>query len=937
MSLRKDFSSLRKRVTSGFQPKNLLRPKVHTIDIPDESTINKGAICIVNPKDTSEKVQSTEMKTCFFLPLSILESGLSDKPLLSVDLLWADYNGTIIEAPKLRLIVSSTKDSMALVSDEAYIDKLAIVADTVESAAFSEDHQFMLLILKKTFGYFYLHFSSDDSELLLFLNKTAAHWGLQESVSRQPDLEPAYKRAHQRHMDLTKDPETLIRIEDLPQENQSTSNSRSASPQSDSDAVLKNGLPIVTPTKPLPRHNTRSTTRLAKEDPNRLEQVKLGDSGTQERQTYDEDEPQEQEQPASFDPPLKYSLSNGKKFTINYNDFKTLYNNDWINDTIIDFFIAYEIDKAISETHAIKEDDVYAFNSFFFTKLMSKSDELAPAPNYYENIRRWLSKIDLLSYKSVVIPVNEYLHWYCLVIKNLPLLVRTVKAYKVKESLEIAKKGHANDLEKLEDKEPAAEVFVFDSLRHKHPNIEEPLREVIDKYCQEKLGIEVPGKLIKFVNAPVPRQRNFNDCGIHVICNVARWLLDPRECETMWRTNNKIPKNFYGSIIQRQETRRSLIKLLLELREMQPPDESQSTSAKEEDESDGEIELISYHTSKPEEKSEENKESAEAEKSAEHLESMQTDANEKDDSKKEDLLDLNHNDHEEQRQEEPKTLFDALKMPEKTPTKEAALDKENLFKITEDDESSESPSVKKSSKQEKNVTPRRTLDPRVYSPMSQPKKTCSFVQIEHPDVRYLCRSTKVKPHTVHALNDVFKDHTKKLEHDKESAVLDFIGKYNFFDPKKERIQAEHLLNTLKDSFKAPPAPMEEPFVIHDADDSSGELNRSVGELRITSDDGHFSDFDKKRSKSKKKKHRNNDEVEILSDELQIVTDPESSIDFSTPQKVKRSDRKSRKKAERPVVVEDDIPESEVIEDVFLPVFHKGRIGHGSKRRRVEGK
>lgn len=73
--------------------------------------------------------------------------------------------------------------------------------------------------------------------------------------------------------------------------------------------------------------------------------------------------------------------------TISYNDFKTLYNNGWINDSVIDFFIEYEIDEAVKNVPTLARSDVFAFSSFFFTKLVSKPAGQANT-DYYENIKR---------------------------------------------------------------------------------------------------------------------------------------------------------------------------------------------------------------------------------------------------------------------------------------------------------------------------------------------------------------------------------------------------------------------------------------------------------------------------------------------------------------------------------------------------------------------
>ena len=129
---------------------------------------------------------------------------------------------------------------------------------------------------------------------------------------------------------------------------------------------------------------------------------------------------EETETPAKFSPPLSYKFHDNKVFTVTQNDFKTLYNNDWINDTVIDFFIKYDIDKAVHKLNKFKVNEIYAFNSFFFTKLISSEE-------YYANVKRWLNKIDLMLFPYIIIPINENLHWYGCIIRCLTELLERKK------------------------------------------------------------------------------------------------------------------------------------------------------------------------------------------------------------------------------------------------------------------------------------------------------------------------------------------------------------------------------------------------------------------------------------------------------------------------------------------------------------------------------
>lgn len=933
MLLRKEFSLLRKRVLLGVQPKNLLLLKVKKIGIPDETTINKGTICVVSPNSLDTKHRLNEMKSCFFLPLSIVENGLNDKPLHTWNIKSVQYNDTSIKSSTraLEFRISRNKDHLFFCYDNAFVDKMAVPRNTIDKILFSPLMDCFLIILHKRFGQIMVRYEPrDDEHLLRFFQQNEARWGPDCVVSRVDNIDHIYSKILKLRELLNKDPQTLVRVESDHNES-SESETQPPTGRSSPDLVLKSGLPsLPTPTKRLDGRATRSATRSALQD-SEFKAVSMGDNGEMLIEGED-DEPKEQEVPAPFDPPLKHALANGKKFAIAYNDFKTLYNNDWINDTLIDFFIAYEIDKAVSELKLVREDEVYAFNSFFFTKLMSKPEDQEGPPDYYANIQRWLSKVDLMSYQSVIIPINEHLHWYCCIIKDLPKLLRAAKRRQIAEKKEQeedrSNKGPSAD-ESPKKPDPVSEVFVFDSLRHRHPNIEEPLRKIIDQYAQDTYGVPIPADMIKFTNARVPQQRNFNDCGIHVICNVGKWLSEPVVCERMWR---KMPKNSRGyfNIGERLLMRKKLIDLLLELHLKQPPDESNSGSCKEEDESDDEIELISYFSSKPDAASEPAPEPAES--TAEpSLESIS-------DAQKQEPTNVVHSDKIEKKKEPEKgqtSIFDTLL----TSSKKQASEKKEKTK--------ESPPVTinrasfgrrelDDAAPKKPKSPVRTLDPRanqnlVFTSKKEPTSGL-FLQIEHPQIRRLLLRLKVKPHTVDFLNLFFRDHNRQYGPEKQLAIQEFVNKFNFFDPSSEYMQSELLISGLKETFKEPAAPMEEPFVIQDADDSNGELNRSVGDLRINSDNPSYSEPELEDIKQKLLRSDGSD-LEILDDKWRIVSNPDSSYKSSSP----KSSPASRKalKSRNELNGQANSGKGKLGEDFLL--FFSSRKALGPKRRRLDAR
>lgn len=808
MSLRKDFSSLRKQRYSGTLPKNLLGSPVHKITVPTDPELHKGALYVVNPLNLSEIERSQDIRTCFFLPIPILDSGLAELAKISLGVSRIDYNLQPIEAStevKVRLRVSPAEEYIFFVRGKAYLDKMVIPKDAIRKLACNEDCLRLLIVLEKKFGYFFVEFTKPYQKVVAFL----VSW-LETRVTTVSDdeLSSLHNLCIRRRRDLQRDPKTYEVV--------STSSAPALEPE-ESDDVLRNGLPSESAAVPkiYMGRKTRAVTKLLNEDPEMLFHADISGEVEEDDTMADEDEPVIQETPAPFDPPLKHTLTNGKKFIVAFNDFKTLYNNDWINDTLIDFFISYDIDKAVNELKLIDESKVYAFNSFFFTKLMSKAEE-QDAPNYYENIKRWVSKIDLMSYEAIIMPINEHLHWYCCVIKNLPKLLRYAKRAQKRAARGLEKEATPPNLD------PVTEIFVFDSLRQTHPNIVAPLKAMISEYCKDKHGIDVDMDLIRVVTARVPRQRNFNDCGIHVIYNVKKWLADPSMCERMWKKFAKNQKNYFSGA-ERSGLRRTFIDILLDLHSKQEPLESQDSSQPPgENASDDEIELISYYSSKPE--------------GAEKLE--------------EDGKELCEDEQNETSAETTRIDINGLALPNKLQTLEL---EEKPLSNTEENANGVMDGKEEINKKgnEKNTTVGtllqatsnkvRTLDPRVLEVVKDDVGSDNSVagaayQVEHPQVRRLCMKTRLKPHTVKFLNEFFENHSKSFDEAKQGIILDFVSDFNYFNPQQEVKQCEILINKFKKALQEPVAPMDEPFVIEEVEESGEELNRSVSDLYISSEE-----------------------------------------------------------------------------------------------------
>jgi len=105
-------------------------------------------------------------------------------------------------------------------------------------------------------------------------------------------------------------------------------------------------------------------------------------------------------------------------------------NEDFLNDSLIDFFLRKIQDEKGSETKATLENAFYLFNTFFYTRYRQgwenfrKSDyqgqqltqKTQRTKAAYDGVRRWWKGVDLFSKDFLVVPINLDLHWSLMII-----------------------------------------------------------------------------------------------------------------------------------------------------------------------------------------------------------------------------------------------------------------------------------------------------------------------------------------------------------------------------------------------------------------------------------------------------------------------------------------------------------------------------------------
>lgn len=281
---------------------------------------------------------------------------------------------------------------------------------------------------------------------------------------------------------------------------------------------------------------------------------------------------------------LVYPATGKNRTNVEKDDILRLDEGEFLNDNLINFYLRYLQDvQAIHDPGVLQT--VYFFSTFFYAKLRSKRPKLN-----YEGVKSWTAKVDLLSYKYIVVPVNENAHWYLAVICNAPQTLpkqdegnlaedgsnrvenpdprsspglsnverdisfisledepvkprtrsdkiadisesspSTITANPSQEALakNQAKKSAISTAQKTDVNFPR--IITLDSLGSAHSPTCRYLKEYLVQEAIDKKGIELSVLPSGMTAKNIPEQDNFCDCGVFILGYMQEFLKDPDE------------------------------------------------------------------------------------------------------------------------------------------------------------------------------------------------------------------------------------------------------------------------------------------------------------------------------------------------------------------------------------------------------------------------
>ena len=190
------------------------------------------------------------------------------------------------------------------------------------------------------------------------------------------------------------------------------------------------------PSNPGSSHGTRSSARVAEQDPASRQTATLRSPSPQRWTVLNPNWAD------GWHSSVVYPREGKKKATVDKQDIERLDEGEFLNDNLIMFYLLW-LETRLSEKRPDLAKRIYFQNTFFYERL-TKTTKGKKGINY-EAVARWTARVDLLSYDYIIVPVNEHSHWYVAIICNAPKLL--------KPNLEPVGSSQPQDEEKPEDQQ----------------------------------------------------------------------------------------------------------------------------------------------------------------------------------------------------------------------------------------------------------------------------------------------------------------------------------------------------------------------------------------------------------------------------------------------------------------------------------------------------
>lgn len=190
-----------------------------------------------------------------------------------------------------------------------------------------------------------------------------------------------------------------------------------------------------------------------------------------------------------------YPRNHPNSIVITNTDLDVLREGEFLNDTIVDFYLRYIQETNVQDKH----EEFHFFNSFFYKRYITSGSQ--PAERH-KHVAKWTAKVDIFEKKFIIVPINQRLHW------SLAIIINPGK-----------KKRRILYLDSL------CLPNQYNRLTHQH--LESYLAE--EYFMKKSQG--KPGKrkhyTIQAVCVKVPQQTNDVDCGVYMLHYIEKFCQTP--------------------------------------------------------------------------------------------------------------------------------------------------------------------------------------------------------------------------------------------------------------------------------------------------------------------------------------------------------------------------------------------------------------------------
>ncbi|KAI1308704.1 Sentrin-specific protease 7 [Halotydeus destructor] len=201
-------------------------------------------------------------------------------------------------------------------------------------------------------------------------------------------------------------------------------------------------------------------------------------------------------------PVLEYITKEKDCINIYNSDIECLKPGEFLNDTILSFYLGYLHSNADPELAG----RVHIFSPFFYKKLITPSKNENPvlpmAERVHARVNKWTKSLDIFSKDFLVIPMNQSYHWF-LAIVYFP---------------------------KIDQDSPKAHIVYLDSLHQRDEKSLMSDSRILRHYLQQEWRIKRNStsdlECLRY-GPQVPQQPNSSDCGVYLLHYVEELFKDP--------------------------------------------------------------------------------------------------------------------------------------------------------------------------------------------------------------------------------------------------------------------------------------------------------------------------------------------------------------------------------------------------------------------------